>query len=81
MAVKKEGEARPGVRKKLEITPLPNDDPLWQNEFVIGQSQPKQRRLSIRHEGQGRGLPHQYPWIDELVDEQPSESLEEDTDG
>ncbi len=51
-------------KKKFKATPLPEDDPLYSNAFVIGQSQPKQRPLSPRHTGRGRGLPHQYPWID-----------------
>lgn len=66
MTPRKEGQARPGAGKRLKAAPLPDNDLLWQNEVVIGQSQPKQRPLSPRPEGRGRGLPHQYPWIDGL---------------
>ena len=81
MTVKKEGQSRSGVRKKLKATPLPPDDPLWQNEFVIGQSRPRARPSNPRQPHRGRGLPHQYPWIDSVDDMKPSKSSEEDSDG
>ena len=67
-------------RRKFKTTPLPEDDPLYSNAFVIGQSQPKRPPVSIRHEGRGRGLPHQYPWVDKLEDIELSEASEEDVE-
>ena len=55
-------------RPRLKTTPLPEDDQLYSNEFVVGASQPKpQPRTSLKPD-RGRGLPHRYPWTDSSGD-------------
>lgn len=69
-------------KKGSKSMPLPPDDPIFSRGFVIGgrvhraspetSSKPAQSR--------GRGLPHQYPWIDEEDFILPGESSKEDAD-
>jgi hypothetical protein len=64
-----------GERRRFPLTPLPEDDPLYSNEFVIGQSTLKRPRQDPPPKDRGRGLPHQYAWIDSIEDlEVPSET-------
>ena len=62
--------------------PLPPDDPIFSRGFVIGgrvhRASPK--ISSKPAQNRGRGLPHQYPWIDEEDFILPGESSKEDAD-
>ncbi len=69
-------------KHKFPITPADRDDPIFQDSPVIGGRGPgtSPAALSKRPKGRGRGLPHQYPWIDEEDFILPGESSKEDAD-
>ncbi len=69
-------------KRRFKLTPLPPDDPIFSKGFVLGgkvhraspatSSKPKDAR--------GRGLPHQYPWIDSETDPRSKTKSSKDTD-
>ncbi len=79
--VRRASPASPSKRK-FKSTPAKPDDPIFSNKFVVGGAV---RRASPPvspkpKDARGRGLPHQYPWIDCVDDIQSSESSKDDED-
>jgi hypothetical protein len=69
-------------KKGSKIMEAEPDDPIFSRKFVIGGAV---RRASPPvspkpKDARGRGLPHQYPWIDCVDDPRLSKSSEHDED-
>jgi len=79
--VRRASPASPSKRK-FKSTPAKPDDPIFSNKFVVGGAV---RRASPPvspkpKDARGRGLPHQYPWVDSLEDILLPEPPTEDSD-
>ena len=79
--VRRASPASPSKRK-FKTTPAPPDHRIYSSGFVLGgrvhKASPK--TSSKPAQSRGRGLPHQYPWVDEVDSILPSESSKEDVD-
>ena len=69
-------------KKGSKIMDAAPDDPIFSNKFVVGGAV---RRASPPvspkpKDARGRGLPHQYPWVDSLEDILLPKSPTEDSD-
>ncbi len=69
-------------KKGSKIMDAAPDDPIFSNKFVVGG---RVRRASPAispkpKDARGRGLPHQYPWIDSETDLRPKTRSSKDTD-
>lgn len=58
------------LKGRLKLTPLPPHHPLYSGKFVLGGAvrRASSKSSSKPPKGRGRGLPHQYPWVDSLED-------------
>ncbi len=70
------------LKGRLKLTPLPPHHPLYSGKFVLGGAvrKPSPESSSKLPKNRGRGLPHQYPWIDSLEDILLPKSPTEDSD-
>jgi hypothetical protein len=79
--VRRASPASPSKRK-FKTTPAPPDHRIYSSGFVLGgrvhKASPK--TSSKPAQSRGRGLPHQYPWIDCADDIRLSDSSEDDED-
>ncbi len=57
-------------KEKLKLTPARPNHRIYSNGFVLGGKVHKASPAtsSKPFDARGRGLPHQYPWIDSLED-------------
>ncbi len=67
-------------KEKLKLTPAPPNHRIYSNRFVIGGGVCRPSPKSSSKRPKGRGLPHQYPWIDSLEDILLPKSPTEDSD-
>ena len=70
------------LKGRSKLTPAPPDHRIYSNGFVLGGKVHKASPATSSQpfDARGRGLPHQYPWIDSLEDILLPESPTEDSD-